>query len=139
MKHRFSAGKLIIGIFSVILTLTLVLFLFVGYTTIRESMDITDYYSEDSYLFDLQYRNYSYLVGMTRRDAVLDKEFSPEITACRSVAGYFEAATLYKAYLEADDEEQAKRQKERMDRYAEQMVEYRIHQTYIDDMLDLPS
>ncbi len=135
MKQKFSLGKLIVSIFTVILTITLILFIFVGLSNIRDIISEPDYYTEDTYYYALQSRDYSYLLGITQRDARLDKEYSEDVLASRAVAGYFEAATLYKAYMEAENTEKAEVQKERMDYYEGQMGEFQIHKSYIDELL----
>lgn len=139
MKKKMSLGRLIVTIFTVMLTFTLILILFVGVGTVRDVISAPDYYSEDTYLYALQSRDYSYLLGITRRDAHLDKEYSHDVLESRAVAGYFEAATLYKAYMEAENMEQAENQKKKMDNYVEQMGQFQMHKSYIDEMLGVSS
>lgn len=131
----------VIRVFRMILILMCFSFVMIIYGGIKDTISILDtyddYYTEDTYLSYLQHEQYLDLFYMTSRDCVLDKEFSETIQACQAVGRYYEAATLYKAYVKSGDKENAARQKERMNIYLSQTGEYEYHIDKINETLGL--
>ena len=101
---RFSPGKLICGIITIILTLSCLLMIAIGISEIRDSASVPSYYlDEEDYISTLQQEDYMNLYDMTCRDCIPDKKLSSNIKACQAVARYYQAATLYKAYVLTGD------------------------------------
>ena len=81
--------------------------------------------------------NYAYLVANYHQDEVYGGLISGTKKECYGVAKYFEAASMYKAYLESGDTERAAREKERMDEAYEEMGEWNIAADSIREKLRL--
>lgn len=131
--------KIIIGIFTVLLTLSLILFITGGIERIQNVSPDFSYYAEESYLHCVETQDYMYLLSMTDRDSVIEKSYSKTIMECKAVAKYFEAATLYKAYLTTTDTHSARIQVQRMEQYAAQTGQFQEHVEKINALLELDS
>ena len=81
--------------------------------------------------------NYAYLVANYHQDEVYGGLISGTKKECYGVAKYFEAASMYKAYLESGDVERAAREKERMDEAYEEMGDWNIAADSIREKLRL--
>lgn len=88
-------------------------------------------------------QDYVYLLDMTARDSLLGEKHSKTVRACQAVARYYEAVSLYKAYLAVGDLTAAGTQIERMEQYAVQTeefgeyVEKKINQLFeLDEAVD---
>lgn len=63
---RFSLGKLICGIITIILTLSCLLMIAIGISEIRDSVSVPSYYlDEEDYISTLQQEDYMNLYDMT--------------------------------------------------------------------------
>ncbi|MBS6196502.1 MAG: hypothetical protein KH828_13100 [Clostridiales bacterium] len=121
---KISIGKIVIGVFTVILTLSLILFIVFGIRDIRDANYEPSYLTEESYLSALSSEDYLYLLDMTLRDSRLGKEHTETVKACQSVAKYYEAISLYQAYLAVGDTDGADKQMERMKQFAAQAGDF---------------
>ena len=137
---RFSLGKLICGIITIILTLSCLLMIAIGISEIRDSVSVPSYYlDEEDYISTLQQEDYMNLYDMTCRDCIPDKKLSSNIKACQAVARYYQAATLYKAYVLTGDNLAITRQVQQMEQYAAQTGNYSDYVEKINQLLELDS
>ena len=81
--------------------------------------------------------NYAYLVSNYHEDNVYGGIVSGTKKECYGVAKYFEAASMYKAYLEVGDTERAAKEKEKMDAAYEEMGGWNIAADSIREQLRL--
>lgn len=81
--------------------------------------------------------NYAYLIANYHEDEVYGGILSGTKKECYGVAAYFEAASMYKAYLETGDTERAAREKEKMDAAYEKMGDWNIAADSIREKLGL--
>lgn len=79
------------------------------------------------------------LYDMTCRDCIPDKKLSSNIKACQAVARYYQAATLYKAYVLTGDNLAITRQVQQMEQYAAQTGNYSDYVEKINQLLELDS
>ena len=75
---------------------------------------------------NVQSENYAYLVVNYHEDMVYGGLLSGTKKECYGVARYFEAASMYKAFLQTGDTEHAAREKEKMDAAYEEMGDWNI-------------
>lgn len=137
---RFSPGKLICGIITIILTLSCLLMTAIGISEIRDSAFVPSYYlDEEDYISTLQQEDYMNLYDMTCRDCIYDKKLSSNIKACQAVARYYQAATLYKAYVLTGENLLITRQVQQMEQYAAQTGNYSDYVEKINQLLELDS
>lgn len=134
---KSSFAKIIIGIFTVLLTISLIFFIVFGIQRIKNTSVNTSYYTEEAYVSDLEREDYMALLSMTNRDSKLDDSDSETIKECKAVAKYFEAATLYKAYLATGDTASARIQIQRMEQAAAQTGQFQEHVENINTLLEL--
>ncbi len=135
--RKTTIGKVLIGVGTVILTFSFLVQVALGIGTIRDADYVPRYLDEERYLSDLNYGSYVSLLDVTARDSRLDAEYTETERACRAVAMYYEAASLYRAYLEAGDDANAAKQAERMERFAGQTGEFSGHKDTIDEMFGI--
>ena len=139
MKH-FSPLKLICGIITIVLTFTFLTMVATGISEIRDAATSSSYYlEEEDYVSTLQQEDYMSLYDMTCRDCILGKKPSTDIRACQAVARYYQAATLYKAYVLAGETLPVTRQVQQMEQYASQTGDYSEYVEEINHLLDLDS
>lgn len=81
--------------------------------------------------------NYAYLIENYHQDEMYGGLLSESKKECYGVAAYFEAASMYKAYLETGDTERATREKEKMDTAYEEMGDWNIAADSIREQLGL--
>lgn len=81
--------------------------------------------------------NYAYLVANYHEDEAYGGLLSESKKECYGVAKYFEAVSMYRAYLEAGDTERAAREKEKMDAAYEEMGGWNIAADSIREKLGL--
>ena len=74
----------------------------------------------------VQNENYAYLLVNYHEDMVYGGLLSGTKKECYGVARYFEAASMYKAFLQTGDTERAARGKEKMDAAYEEMGDWNI-------------
>lgn len=137
--RKVSVGKIVIGIFTVILTLSLILFVGIGISGIRDAYYEPSYLNEENYLSALSSQDYVYLLEIAAKDSRLGKKYTDTVKACRAVGKYYEAASLYEAYRTIGDEQAATRQMERMEMFAGQTGEFESHVEKINELFELES
>ena len=94
--------------------------------------------SRTKYMENLvSYENYAYLLNSYHEDVVYGGPVSGTKKECYGVAKYFEAASMYRAYLETGDTERAAREKEKMDAAYEEMGEWNMAADSIREKLGL--
>ncbi len=134
---RFSFGKLFMGLCIAVLTFSFIVLIATGISSIRDVDYVSRYQSEEDYLSNLNGRDYLYLLELTHRDSRLEKEYSETVLECRAVAHYYEAASLYCAYTDAEDTEAAAEQMQYMVELAGQMGEFADHADKIDELFQI--
>ncbi|MBR3278391.1 MAG: hypothetical protein IKG01_05690, partial [Lachnospiraceae bacterium] len=83
------------------------------------------------------YENYYRILDEATNDSRLGKKHTEVEQEIRALGFYYEAATLYKAYLAIDDSESAAQQKTRMERYREKAGSYSSETGNIDELLGI--
>ena len=86
---------------------------------------------------NLSSENYAYLLDNYHQDEVYGGLLSESKKECYGVAKYFEAASMYRAYLETGDTERAAIEKEKMDAAYEEMGGWNITADSIREKLGL--
>lgn len=110
----------------VIVILCIVLFLG-GIQMISALRDAFARPSRAKYMENLiRYENYANLLNSYHEDVVYGGLVTETKKECYGVAKYFEAASMYRAYLETGDTERAAREKEKMDAAYEEMGDWNI-------------
>lgn len=110
----------------VIVILCIVLFLG-GIQMISALRDAFARPSRAKYMENLiRYENYANLLNSYHEDVVYGGLVTEAKKECYGVAKYFEAASMYRAYLETGDTERAAREKEKMDAAYEEMGDWNI-------------
>ena len=121
----------------VIVILCIVLFLG-GIQMISALRDAFARPSRAKYMENLiRYENYAYLLNSYHEDVVYGGLVTEAKKECYGVAKYFEAASMYRAYLETGDTERAAREKEKMDAAYEEMGDWNIAADSIREKLGL--
>lgn len=134
---QISIGKIMIGIFTVILTISLIAITSVGISELM-SIDSSPYgVEEEDYISALQHEDYVELLDMASRDTKPGKSHSQTIRSCQAVGHYYEAASLYKAYLVIGNTKAAGVQVQRMEQYASQTAEFADYVEKINDLLEI--
>ena len=117
-----------------------ILMIAIGISEVRDSATVSSYYlDEEDYISTLQQEDYMNLYDMTCRDCIYDKKLSSNIKACQAVARYYQAATLYKAYVLTGDNLPITRQVQQMEQYAAQTGNYSDYVEKINQLLELDS
>ena len=86
---------------------------------------------------NVQNENYAYLVVNYHEDMMYGGLLSGTKKECYGVAKYFEAASMYRAYLQTGDTDRAAREKEKMDAAYEEMGGWNITADSIGEKLGL--
>ena len=107
--------------------------------TIEEIHWIASYsdVSEDSFMYALEDEDYGYMVEMYYRNCGISGKEDKKLKEYYGVAKYYEAAFLYRVYLEEGATEQAKGQKDAMDAAVVQMGDFAFVKAKIDAKLGL--
>ena len=131
-----SVGTILYVVLIVILSLVLVIQISYIASELRD--DRYDYSAdEDDYIRMTTYENYYRILDEATNDSRLGKKHTEVEQEIRALGFYYEAATLYKAYLAIDDSESAAQQKARMDRFKEQAGSYMSETGNIDKLLGI--
>lgn len=131
-----SVGTILYVVLIVILSLVLVIQISYIASELRD--DRYDYSAdEDDYIRMTTYENYYRILDEATDDSRLGKKHTEVEQEIRALGFYYEAATLYKAYLAIDDSESAAQQKARMDRFKEQAGSYMSETGNIDKLLGI--
>lgn len=122
---------------AVIVGLCLVLF-FGGIHMVKELRYAFSRPTQTRYLENnVRNESYAYLVDQYHADEVYGGIVTGTKKECYGVAKYFEAASLYKAYLEVGDTERAAIEKEKMDAAYEEMGGWNIAADTIREKLGM--
>lgn len=110
--------NLVIGILALVFAAAL-------FSFCREMIDCgrTYTYKEQNFLYSLEEKNYANLVEMMYDNESAGVSMTQTYQECYAIARYYEAATYYKAYLMAGDEERAAKKKEIMNKQLSYMGE----------------
>ena len=131
-----SVGTILYVVLIVILSLVLVIQISYIASELRDNR--YDYSAdEDDYIRMTTYENYYRILDEATNDSRLGKKHTEVEQEIRALGFYYEAATLYKAYLAIDDSESAAQQKARMDRFKEQAGSYMSETGNIDKLLGI--
>ena len=135
-KTGVSVGTILYVILLVILSLVLVIQISYIASELRDNR--YDYSAdEDDYIRMTTYENYYRILDEATDDSRLGKKHTEVEQEIRALGFYYEAATLYKAYLAIDDSESAAQQKARMDRFKEEAGSYMSETGNIDKLLGI--
>lgn len=118
MKTKNIVMNLVIGALAVVFAAAL-------FSFCREMIDYgrTYTYKEQNFLYSLEEKNYTRMVEMMYDNETAGVLLTPTYKECYAIARYYEAATYYKAYLEAGDEVRAAGKKEIMNEQLSYMGE----------------
>lgn len=131
-----SVGTILYVVLIVILSLVLVIQISYIASELRDNR--YDYSAdEDDYIRMTTYENYYRILDEATNDSRLGKKHTEVEQEIRALGFYYEAATLYKAYLAVDDSESAAQQKARMDRFKEEAGSYMSETGNIDKLLGI--
>ena len=131
-----SVGTILYVVLLVILSLVLVIQISYIASELRDNR--YDYSAdEDDYIRMTTYENYYRILDEATDDSRLGKKHTEVEQEIRALGFYYEAATLYKAYLAIDDSKSAAQQKARMERYREEAGSYRSDTGNIDKLLGI--
>jgi hypothetical protein len=131
-----SVGTILYVVLLVILSLVLVIQISYIASELRDNR--YDYSTdEDDYIRMTTYENYYRILDEATNDSRLGKKRTEVEQEIRALGFYYEAATLYKAYLAIDDSESAEQQKTRMERYREKAGSYSAETGNIDELLGI--
>ena len=131
-----SVGTILYVVLLVILSLVLVIQISYIASELRDNR--YDYSAdEDDYIRMTTYENYYRILDEATNDSRLGKKHTEVEQEIRALGFYYEAATLYKAYLAIDDSESAAQQKARMDRFKEEAGSYMSETGNIDKLLGI--
>ena len=131
-----SVGTILYVVLIVILSLVLVIQISYIASELRDNR--YDYSAdEDDYIRMTTYENYYRILDEATNDSRLGKKHTEVEQEIRALGFYYEAATLYKAYLAIDDSESAAQQKARMDRFKEEAGSYMSETGNIDKLLGI--
>jgi hypothetical protein len=98
----------------------------------------TNYYPRtESFLYNLQDGDYVHMVTMMHQSEAAGVKADADRQECYAVARYYEAATYYKAYLQAGDSEQAAQKRTIMEAQKSLMGELSYAAEEIDQVLGL--
>lgn len=101
----------------------LVLFISILITSLFE--DGRYYISDEKDLLrDLRYDNYVSLLEDVKANEVRGIKITGDMSKCYAIAYYYEAASMYKAYLEVGEVQKAAKEKQIMEEKIPQMGEY---------------
>ena len=135
-KTGVSVGTILYVVLLVILSLVLVIQISYIASELRDNR--YDYSAdEDDYIRMTTYENYYRILDEATNDSRLGKKHTEVEQEIRALGFYYEAATLYKAYLAIDDSESAEQQKTRMERYREKAGSYSSETGNIDELLGI--
>ncbi len=131
-----SVGTILYVVLLVILSLVLVIQISYIASELRDNR--YDYSAdEDDYIRMTTYENYYRILDEATDDSRLGKKHTEVEQEIRALGFYYEAATLYKAYLAIDDSNSAAQQKARMDRFKEEAGSYMSETGNIDKLLGI--
>lgn len=94
-------------------------------------------YSEDSFYYSIQNKNYAEMVGKQYANTMEGHEGNETMQEYYGVAKYYEAASLYKAYSVVGNEEQAAVFAEKMKQAEEEMGGWSIAKDSIHEQLGI--
>ena len=135
-KTGVSIGTILFVVLIAILSLVLVIQITYIASELRDNR--YDYSAdEDDYIRMTTYENYYRILDEATDDSRLGKKHTEVEQEIRAIGWYYEAATLYKAYLAIDESESAALQKARMDRFREEAGSYRSETGNIDKLLGI--
>lgn len=98
---------------------------------------ISYYAEEKDYINNVNYEQYYRIYTDASYDSDPERDLSTTETEIRALGYYYQAATLYKAYLAVEDAESAAKQLARMDRYRAEAGSYASETDKIDERLGI--
>lgn len=140
MKNKIREGRqnmviLIMNIAIVALSILMVISGFAAVGNLREDFSFT--YSEESMYYMVDSGDFYRMVEAYHRNTQEGSRGSSAMGEYYGVARYYEAASLYRAFLEAGDAERAERQKERMAEAREEMGSWAMVEEEIQTQLGI--
>ena len=122
----FARKKPLIFILDSIVSILSVLLLIIIVSAVGELIDDYHYASNEEPMFSyrMEEENYSEMVGMYYENVAAGRGDNAALQEYYGVAKYFEAATNYKLYLDAGENQKAAVWKEKMDEAFKQMGDF---------------
>lgn len=140
MKHNIktkkSPVKIVITAITIFLCATFILFMAGGIAEIHESMTGYNNYDEEDLLYALSREDYASLLYQIQWDTREDSRKSDDYLECEAICNYYKAASLYRAYTEYGDKENARKQLELMQEYESQITTYHSHVNKINAIFE---
>ena len=122
---------------NVVIVILCILLLIVGYVAVESTIDVfSPTYGENSFRYSVEDNNFAPLVSKYYRN-VAEGADSAKMQEYYGVAEYFEAASYYKAFLEAGDTVRAERELKRMEEAAGKMGGWEMTKAVIHEQLGL--
>lgn len=133
MKSRKIVLNVIIGFLCLVFVISLGAF-------VSQIADYNRSYHSDesSFLYAMQEQDYVRMVEMMYRNLAADVESNETFEECYAVARYYEAATYYKAYIEAGNRELAEEKEDIMEEQVLLMGDLSYAAKDIDEKLEIP-
>ncbi len=94
-------------------------------------------YDDDDFKYCLEEGDYPQLIYMLAQNSRTEEQPTEHTEEFSALAEYYQAASLYKAYIAANNENAAAEQKKIMDERASEITEYKEHMANIHNMLGL--
>ena len=135
----FARKKPLIFILDSIVSILSVLLLIIIVSAVGELIDDYHYASNEERMFSyrMEEENYSEMVGMYYENVAAERGDNAALQEYYGVAKYFEAATNYKLYLDAGENQKAAVWKEKMDEAFKQMGDFAFVSENIQKKLGL--
>lgn len=137
-KSKLNRQKIIATILNIVI-IVLCLVLVIMLALAIESVHSTFMWRADgdSFYYAIKDGNYDTVVEYYHRNIQAGHEDDADMKEYYGVAKYYEAASLYKAYSDAGNAEQAKRYRERMNSAQNEMGEWVIAREAIHEQLGI--
>lgn len=132
MKIKEHIFTIIIGVLCVVLVITT---LVVGSEFIEDMENHT--YTENDFLYCIRSEDYYRMTEYMYINEINGAKVTEGMEECYAVAGYFEAASMYKAYAAVGKNAEAEEKEQVMEAQKEKMGELSYVAENIDDYLEL--
>ena len=136
-KERVLWQEITIRVMNVIIVILCIVLLLVVANCVQSTINaFNPPYKESSFRYYVEHNEFAYLVSKYYRN-VAEGDDSAKMKEYYGVAEYFEAASYYKAFLEAGDTVRAERELKRMEEAAGKMGGWEMTKAVIHEQLGL--
>lgn len=136
IKQKRQDIKIII--LNVVIGVLVFFLLITGIYALEEfSYEFDNGYKEDIFLYRIKDERYNEMVRMYHENEAYGKEFDEEGQEYYAIAKYYEAASFYKAFLEAGDTQRMERYLDKMEDAEEDMGAMAFTKDKIDEKLGI--